>query len=89
MQVRCRRADVEAKRYGGLEACCRRRDVEEAERYGGLEMRRRLVAFKRYGGLEACCGPGDVASKEVWRCAAGVLPHFPQEPRNSRGALPA
>jgi len=28
------------------------------------------------GALEACCGPGDVASKEVWRCAAGVLPLF-------------
>jgi len=40
------------------------RDVEEAERYGGLETRRRRVASKRYG------------TPELWGCAACVLPLF-------------
>ncbi len=39
------------------------------------------VRLKRSGAREACCGPGDVASKEVWRCAAGVLPLRGVEPR--------
>jgi len=38
LEVRCRRVDARA-----LEACCRCRDVEEAGRYEGLEMRRRRV----------------------------------------------
>jgi len=32
------------------------------------------VCLKRSGAREAYCGPGDVVSKEVWRCAVGVLP---------------
>ncbi len=43
---------LRTSRHGGMEAYCRRADVE-AQRYGGLEVRCRRVASKRYGGVEA------------------------------------
>src|SRR6266480_999471 len=52
---------------------CRRGGVEVWSSYGMLRARGRGgVYLKRSGAGEAFCGPGDVASKEIWRCAAGV-----------------
>ena len=39
----CRRGDVEVCRSGAREACCMCRDVEEAQRFGAVEMRCRRV----------------------------------------------
>ena len=50
--------------YGDLEACCGCRDVEEAQRFGALEMRCSLTYY--YGDLELWRHAAGVASKEVW-----------------------
>src|SRR6266480_3227226 len=70
-------AGVGTSRYGDLEACCGCRDVGVfATRAPELWRCDAGIGTSRCGDLEACCGCRDVASKEVGRCAAGVLPLF-------------
>jgi len=58
MEAYCRRADVEAQRYGGLEVRCRR---VASKRYGDLELGRHAA------------GPGTWRCRgmKLWRRAAG------------------
>jgi len=73
-----RREGVEVWSSGALEACCRCRNVEEAEVYGGLEMRRRRVDVEVFASR----------ARELWRCAAGVA-SLSQEIWSSGGMLRA
>ena len=71
-----------SKSSGALEVRFRRVDVEEAQRYGALELWRCVAGVVPLSGMEtgareACWGPGDVevfASRapDRWRCDAGV-----------------
>ncbi len=77
-------AGLQTSRHRGMEAYCRRADVE-AQRYEGLEVRCRRVDVEVFvsRGLEMRCR--SVASKRyagigTWRC-------LPQEIRSSGGAL--
>src|SRR5947208_2802607 len=61
LEVRCRRGDSEAGRYGDLEAHYRCSDMY-VWRHGALEARYRCIDVEtwRYGDLDACCRREDV-----------------------------
>ena len=50
LKVRCRRADMEVWRYGGLEACCTSADVEILEVWRSGYVPQALQTW--YGGIE-------------------------------------
>ena len=62
----CRRVDVEMFASRALEACCTCSDIEEAQRFGALEMRCRRVDVDVFAAraLEVRCRRSE---KEVWR----------------------